>query len=116
MNKRLILLRKKMSYKQKEFAEILGVTQAFLSEIEKEKKNVSLNIVVKLYSLGVNLNWLIGGEGEMFRTSNFVPSSDSLLSELLLIFKQLPDERKKLVLDYAIDQKTLSDLLKNNPK
>ena len=40
MNKRLILLRKKMSYKQKEFAEILGVTQAFLSEIEKEKKNV----------------------------------------------------------------------------
>ncbi len=112
MNKRLISLRKKMGCKQGEFAEILGIAQAFLSEIEKGKKGFSLNLAVKLYSLGVNLNWLIGGEGEMFRSSGSIPS-DLLISDLILVFRQLPENRQRLVLNYARDQKTLSDLSKN---
>ncbi len=111
MHNRLKSLRKKLGFNQGEFAEKLRISQTYYSEIERGSKGFSATVLLSLYALNVNLDWLIGGEGEMFRTSGYIPS-DPLLSELILVFKQLPENRKKLVLNYAIDQKGLFDLLK----
>ncbi len=115
MHNRLKLLRKNLGFSQAEFAEKLGISQTFLSDIEKGKKGFSANILLSLLRLNVNLDWFIGGEGEIFRSSGSDPS-DPLLSDLIFAFKQLPENRKKLVLNYAIDQKDLSDFLKKYPK
>ena len=111
MHDRLKSLRKKLGFKQGEFAEKLGLSQTYYSEIEKGKKGFSATVLLSLYALNVNLDWLIGGDGEMFRTSGAVPS-DPLLSNLVFVFQQLSEENKKLVLNYAIDQKDLQQYRK----
>ncbi|MBR6409093.1 MAG: helix-turn-helix transcriptional regulator [Alphaproteobacteria bacterium] len=111
MHNRLKLLRKKIGVKQWEFAEKLGLSPTYYSEVEKGKKSFSATVLLSLYKLNVNLDWLIGGEGEMFRTSGSVPS-DPLLSDLVFVFNQLSENSKKLVLNYAHDQKDLQEYRK----
>ena len=115
MHNRLKSLRKKLGFKQGEFAEKLGLSQTYYSEVEKGKKGFSATVLLSLYALNVNLDWLIGGEGEMFRTSGSTPV-DPLLSDLIFIFQQLSEENKKLVLKYAVDQKDLQQYRKIGEK
>lgn len=112
MRNRLILLRENFSKKQSEFAKMLGITQAFLSEIEKGKRNLSLNILLRLSSLNVNLDWLITGEGSMFKEKSGQAETELFDFDLLnSIVKELPLRRQKRVLEYAEDQRDISKLL-----
>lgn len=108
MNNRLKLLRKKLDLTQTEFAKTLGISQNFLSAIEHGESKISTELCLSLSKINVNLNWLIAGEGQMFRTAS---QNDTLINEIISILKTLPQDRQEFVLKVAQDQKNLSDLL-----
>lgn len=65
---RLKAVRKNLKLKQKELAEILNITAVTLSDIETGKKRPGSEILFILSEVyHVNLNYLINGEGDMFR-------------------------------------------------
>ena len=50
------------------FANSLNTSHSYISEIENEKKSLSLNLILSLIAkYNVNINWLLTGEGSMFR-------------------------------------------------
>ena len=66
--KRLKKLRLVKGLKQKEFANSIGITVSYLSQIENGEKGMSLDTLSLLsVKFGVNIDWLITGEGPMFR-------------------------------------------------
>jgi transcriptional regulator with XRE-family HTH domain len=62
-------IRSHFKLSQIEMAEKLGITQGQLSKIETGKREMSYRQLMVLYNMGVNLNWLISGQGKMVRTS-----------------------------------------------
>ncbi len=63
MGKRLVITRESLKLKQKEFAEILGVTPSMLSRYEKGRLP-PMEILKAISTSGkVNLHWLLTGEG-----------------------------------------------------
>ena len=112
MNNRLKSLRKKLDLTQAEFAEKLGISQTFLSDIEKGKKGFSASILLSLWRLNVNLDWFVGGEGSMFKEKSGQAEIESVDIDLLNnIVKELPLKRQKMVLNYAEDQRAISKIL-----
>ena len=64
---RLKIIRNGLRMKnQSQFAEILGVTQTTLSKYEKGTSDIPDEIKVKLSTFGINLHWLLTGEGSVF--------------------------------------------------
>ncbi|WP_425270961.1 helix-turn-helix domain-containing protein [Paenibacillus ferrarius] len=56
-------MRKTNRLNQIEFSKLIGISQATLSEIEKDKYNPSIETVISIYKVfKTNLNWLIHGE------------------------------------------------------
>lgn len=50
------------------FGELLETSYSYLSEIENGKKALSLNLIMSLSAkCEVNVNWLLTGEGQMYR-------------------------------------------------
>src|SRR5690606_17064831 len=67
VNSRLKQVRKTFKMNQKEFADKLGYKQSSISELENGVKNISKAIIYSLEKeLGVNPQWLLDGDGEMF--------------------------------------------------
>jgi transcriptional regulator with XRE-family HTH domain len=55
---------------QQQMADKLGLTQSAISAVEKNLNGLSNDNLVKLLTeYNINLNWLLGGEGEMFNSS-----------------------------------------------
>jgi len=69
---RFILVRKHFTTKQGDFAELLEINQQSISDIERGKKKIQYEILEKIGKLGINLNWLLSGFGEMFVKENSV--------------------------------------------
>lgn len=69
---RLKELRKILRIYQREFAKILGIRQKTYSAYESGDAEIPDEIILKLHKLGINLNWLIAGQGLVFieRPSN----------------------------------------------
>jgi transcriptional regulator with XRE-family HTH domain len=62
-------LRKALSLNQQELASFFGVDQSFISKVEKGETWLRLELLEKMRNThNVNLDWLISGEGDMFRT------------------------------------------------
>lgn len=62
---RFIIIRKYFTKKQNEFADLLEINQQGISDIERGRKKIPYEILGKIGKLGINLNWLLTGEGEM---------------------------------------------------
>ena len=71
---RLRIARKKLKFSQSKFAKEIGISPNYLSELESNKKSPSERIL-KLIEIrfAINLNWLLTGEGEMFRNGGDHP-------------------------------------------
>lgn len=68
---RLIMLRDLLSLSQQEFASRIGITQGALSQLESKKSKLSLDSLLKINrTFGVDCNWLVTGEGEIFYQKN----------------------------------------------
>ncbi|MEA3427652.1 MAG: helix-turn-helix transcriptional regulator [Thermodesulfobacteriota bacterium] len=58
------------------FGELLETSYSYLSEIENGKKALSLNLIMSLSAkCEVNVNWLLTGEGQMYRQEKERPSN-----------------------------------------
>ena len=116
MHNRLKLLRKKLSLTQQEFSEMLGISQNFLSMIEQGKSKISAELCLSLSKINVNLDWLITGQGEMFKT---LPSEDRLvnipdptgdLAAAVRLLAEMPENKRRDCLSYIQEKKLLLDL------
>ncbi|UOG42520.1 helix-turn-helix domain-containing protein [Leptospira noguchii] len=59
---------------QKEFADKLNLTPAFINNVLNQGKSFSQETITKIsFKFRVNINWLLSGEGEMF-----IPSSEEI--------------------------------------
>lgn len=64
---RVKAVRHKLNLKQGAYAKKLGISQSFLSYIEKGKRKPSYELLLSLLSIfNVNLHWLVTGIGDMF--------------------------------------------------
>lgn len=81
--KRLAELIKKLGLKQQKFAQEIGVSQPTISDwINKPNVNPSIESLTKIANtFHVNLNWLLTGEGAMFR--ELIPMDSSILSQTI---------------------------------
>jgi transcriptional regulator with XRE-family HTH domain len=68
---RLKLVRKQIGLNQAELAEKLSISRPTLVTYEKDQSLIGIDAVVKLKNLclGLNLDWLLTGEGEMLSSA-----------------------------------------------
>ena len=66
IGKRLRDLRKKLGYNQKNFADLLGITERTLRNYEKGNNLPSSLLTILIEKFNININWLLTGEGDMF--------------------------------------------------
>ncbi len=92
LNTRILELRRQLKIRQGEFAQRLGISQSYLSDVENGKKdNIGSEILYKLKDIyKINLNWLFCGEGTMFtedlETSNH-PNSTILRNNQKIVIE-----------------------------
>lgn len=117
MNKRLKLLREKnLNLTQGKFADSLGVPLTTISKYERGEVKPTSEFLIKLSKIyGVNLNWLLAGEGTMFKSGSQdrlvnIPDPNGNLSTALKMLSELPEERQKDCLNFIWDKKLISDL------
>jgi len=82
IGQRLKFLRQSKKLKQKEMADLIGISPNYLSELEAGKKKPSRLLLTLLETrLAINPEWLLTGEGPMFRSQlneeiNLIPVVD----------------------------------------
>ncbi len=65
-NKNLKLVRETLNLSQAKLSQQLGISQQTYGHYETGKNAIPDKIKIKLLQIGVNLQWLLTGEGEMF--------------------------------------------------
>lgn len=89
--------RKRLNLSQKDFADKIGVDQGRVSQWETERSQPSSSALSEIVRLGVNVNWLLTGEGEMLRealnSEGEEVFSDKQKRELEKIINGILDER-----------------------
>ena len=117
MNKRLKLLREKnLNLTQGKFADSLGVPLTTISKYERGEVKPTSEFLIKLSKIyGVNLNWLLTGEGTMFKPGSQdrlvnIPDPNGNLSAALKLLSGLPEEQQKDCFNFIWDKKLISDL------
>ena len=100
---------------KKEFAERLGISPAYITDIESGKKEKVSKMLAKLISceFGVNLNWIEKGEGSKFDDSNNDTSSERMLLEFI---KDLPKNAKDSIIQYAEEKWQLYKFINEKQK
>ena len=79
---RLRKIRKDKGLDQGDFANFLNISQQNLSNYETNKRDIPEQIKIKLQQNGVNLNWLISGDGEPFIKNAEEPKKSALIQEI----------------------------------
>ena len=79
INERLKLIRESYKESQSKYCRRFNLSQQTYSNYELDGKIVPDSLKEKLYQQGVNINWLVTGEGEMFR--DVVDGSSSCIRE-----------------------------------
>ena len=79
---RIKLLRESLMLNQQAFALSLGISQGYLSEVEKGVKTPSDTLLIAVeYRYEINEGWLLTGEGEMLRGSVYKGSVEIAFPE-----------------------------------
>lgn len=76
---RIKQIRNAQNLTQQAFAKSLGIAQGFLSELEKGKYEPTQTILMAIcYLYQINIDWLLTGEGQMYRHSDTDTGTDTL--------------------------------------
>lgn len=83
LSERLIMVRDHFNYNNTEFAKIFGFSSSAMDSLLKgTNKDTKTTYVGNISTkLGINLNWLINGEGEMFKEGAKVNSNNNTISK-----------------------------------
>lgn len=100
MNSRLKELRKSLNLTQKQFGDVLGITNSAISDIEKGKASLTdRNISLICEKLNVNEEWLRYGKGDIYRFDDL--PTDELTTALASIDKENYERIKSLLIKYS---------------
>ena len=84
---------------QKEFAEKINISPAFISKIKKELTRPGYNFLLNIFnSFHININWLLTGEGEMFieeENKKVILPED--LKEMFELINAIPEIKQTLL-------------------
>lgn len=111
INHRIKSLRKHLSMNQNEFGSKIGLSQRAVSWMEKEGNTViPQNIKIICDTFNVSENWLLNGEGDMFRPADEPDILDRLQQELKLTsqemeiirtFVELSPEQRRMAIKFV---------------
>lgn len=107
MAQRVLLSRRDLDIDQKELARRSGVSNTYISDIERAKvSNVGLEYMFALAkALGVSPKYLLGFSSDPNGDDDAIPvfdePIDALTHEFVSIFQQLDANKKKTLLDLA---------------
>lgn len=116
IGKRIRKIRKENNLSQKQLAKKLSVSQATVGHYEKNKRNPSIDNLIKLADIGnVSLDWLITGKKGNIKINNMVSEKKSnyKTSEYKTLIEILENDKKlkELIFNLVTDlKKTKSDL------
>lgn len=92
---RLKEFRKALSLTQIEFAKKLNVSNGHVSDLEKDRKNITESLLKLLnYEFKLNINWLITGKGEMFQ------ETDDLFELFGYMINEMDENEKKFMKNF----------------
>jgi len=95
---RLETLRKLLGLRQEEMAKLLGVSLRAYSDYIKNRKKPTYEKLIPLINKGVNLYWLLTGEGEPFiREGEKREGIGEEDMELLRLIKNLPEDEREML-------------------
>lgn len=109
---RVKLIRKTLNLDYRHFSSKIGISSYLASKIESGEKNLPPKTFPKLLDLGINLDWLFFGKGEMFKSESLVniPDPKGEFSEVIQLLSKLPEERQKECLNFIQERKLLIEL------
>lgn len=84
LGERIALLREERGWTQKQLAERAGVSVAFLSEIENDKRNPSTEVLLRISeALGASLDYLVTGRTDVapMRRPLYIPAELAAAAE-----------------------------------
>lgn len=119
--KQIKLLRNHLGLSQKEFAEKLDHKWYQIKDIETGRTKASIDILIKISEkFSVNANWLLTGEGPMFKEEageigNETEKPDPL-EKALQMMKMLNNEDREDVLKYIKRVKQMREMEKKITK
>jgi transcriptional regulator with XRE-family HTH domain len=88
-------VRKHLGLKQKQFAQRLNISGAYMSDIEAGKKNPGIDVLEKMYKIfNVNPSYLFTGEGDLFLQSNEIKKKEPELPALKALSDEMTMTRK----------------------
>jgi len=93
IGKRLRKLREQLGWSQATLAKKIGFSQKAISHWEKGERDIPTKALIELKKLGVNIDWLLTGEGEPLKVS---PETQELVNMLLKLEKEAPDKFQEI--------------------
>lgn len=110
-NNRIKTLRKHLNLNQAEFGQKIGLKNGAISWMEKEGNTITKqNIKIICDTFNVSENWLLNGEGDMFRPADEPDILDRLQQELKLTsqemeiirtFVELSPEQRRMGIEFV---------------
>ena len=114
---RIKLIRKDKKITQPEFGERIGVVQSFISAVERGEKGLGLESCVALSVIfGVNLHWLLTGQGEMYGPQSAPPADQESLEDYRALAKLLRAENSRLNAEVAALRESLAQVAGADPE
>jgi len=93
IGKRLRKLREQLGWSQAVLAKKIGFSSKAISHWEKGERDIPTKALIELKKLGVNIDWLLTGEGEPLKTN---PETQELVNMLLQLEKEDPDKFQEI--------------------
>lgn len=118
MNDRIKAIRKNAKMTQQAFADALGLTQNFITQVETGAKNVSDRTVRDICrEFGVSEKWLRTGEGEPYLKeedvtsllSRLEESDDPFIIDVIRAYMNLNDNGRKVLKDLCDDLRRMQN-------
>jgi transcriptional regulator with XRE-family HTH domain len=116
MNEQLKLLRQALKMSQIKIAEVLDIAPRSWQQYENGAMTPGGNVFEALHKkLGVNLNWLVSHQGEMFYKEGGIQYDKELLIQAITTLENCLSE-KKLAIDPQKKSKVVAKLFENLKK
>lgn len=100
LGERIRRIRKTNQLSQKQFANIIGVSQGTLSELEKNKYKPSIDIIIGIqHNFKVELEWLVNGN-DMQNCNTYCINLNEKEQKMIPIFRKLTYDDQDEILDF----------------
>ena len=116
IGKRLKEYRLSIGLNGKQFAEIIGISQSSLSEIETGKNKPSADTISLIVRhTDINPVWILTGEGSVCLSVD-KQTPDIVTEKILQLLEDMEEDKRRDVLKYCEKEKLLTELLKERKK